>query len=158
MLDIIKILRGIIILNLEPENITEIYINENLTEIKFEQLTDFITYSKEKKRIIYPSSKIDEFVNSKNKIILNIYEALNTLGLKKLLLKKDDNKNKEIILYGFLHKNPFNSNVDHYLETLEDPDYMKNNEIKDNNIDNIINENNNIINNMKKKKIKKKIK
>ena len=37
ILDIIKILRGIIILNLEPENITENYINENLTEIKFEQ-------------------------------------------------------------------------------------------------------------------------
>ena len=104
MLDIIKILRGIIILNLEPEKITKIYDNENLTEIKFELLTDFITYSKEKKRIIYPSSKIDEFVNSKDKIILNIYEVLNTLGLKKLLLKKDDNKNQKIFLYGFLHK------------------------------------------------------
>ena len=84
MFDITKILRAIKPLELEPENITEIFSNEKITEYKFNQLTDFITYSKEKKKIIYPSSEIDKFVNIEDKIILNIYEVLNTHGMKKL--------------------------------------------------------------------------
>ena len=68
MVDITKILRAIKPLELEPENITETYNDEKMTEYKLDQFTDFITYSKEKNRIIYPYSPIDEFVNIEDKI------------------------------------------------------------------------------------------
>ena len=52
MSDITKLLRGIKPLELEPENIRETYNDEKLIEYKVEHLTDLITYSKEKNKII----------------------------------------------------------------------------------------------------------
>ena len=78
MVDIIKILRGIKPLELEPENIAETYNDDKITEYKLDQLTDFITYSKEKNCIIYPYAEIDKYVNMEDKIILNVYEVLNS--------------------------------------------------------------------------------
>ena len=113
MIDITKILRGIKILELEPENIVEVYNDEKLTEYKVEHLTDFITYSKEKNKIIHPYSDIDKFVNIEDKIILNVYEILNSNGMK-LLFKEENNKDNNIIdLYSFFFKanTVFNKNI-----------------------------------------------
>ena len=113
MIDITKILRGIKILELEPENIVEVYNNEKLTEYKVEQLTDLITYSKEKNKIIHPYSDIDKFVNIEDKIILNVYEILNSNGMKLLFNEENNKDNKIIALYSFLFKanTVFNKNI-----------------------------------------------
>jgi len=96
MMDIIKILRGIKILELEPENIIQTYKDEGIIENKVEHLTDLITYSKEKNKIIYPNSEIDKYVNMEDKIILNVYEILNSNGMKKLF--EEQNKTKGTII------------------------------------------------------------
>jgi hypothetical protein len=122
MADITKILRGIKILELEPENMIECYNNEKIIEYKVDQLTDFITYSKEKDTLIYPNSAIDKYVNIQDKIILNIYEVLNSKGMNKLFEEK--NKNKELNLYTYLLKKNFNSsNIDEFRELLKDSNY-----------------------------------
>ena len=113
MIDITKMLRGIKILELEPENIVEVYKDEKLTEYKVEHLTDFITYSMEKNKIIHPYSDIDKFVNIEDKIYLNVYEILNSNGMK-LLFKEENNKDNNIIsLYSFLFEanTVFNKNI-----------------------------------------------
>ena len=102
MIDIIKIIRGIKPLDLEPENIRETYNNDTIIEYKIEHLTDFITYSKEKKEIIYPNSEIDKYVNFEDKIILNIYEVLNSNGMEKLL--EEEKQLKNLSLYTYLYK------------------------------------------------------
>jgi hypothetical protein len=101
MIDITKILRGIKILELEPENIVEIYNDEKLTEYKVEHLTDLITYSKEKNKIIYPDQELDKYVNIEDKIIINVYEVLNSKGINKIYQEKND-KNKNMILISLL--------------------------------------------------------
>ena len=113
MIDITKILRGIKILELEPENIVEIYNDEKLTEYKVEHLTDLITYSKEKNKIIHPYSDIDKFVNMEDKIILNVYEILNSNGMKLLFKEENNMENNIITLYSFLFKanTYFNKNI-----------------------------------------------
>ena len=130
MMDITKIIRGIKPLDIEPERITEIFNNEIITEYKVEHLTDFITYSKEKDVIIYPDSEIDKYVNIEDKIILNIYEVLNTNGMKKLF--EEENKNININLYTYLYKNTSLPNINTYIDTLKDSCFIKGN--KDNNI------------------------
>ena len=91
MIDIVKILRGIKILELEPENLEKIGDNEEIELYKVNQYTDLITYSKEKRIIIEPAQELDKFVNIEDKIIINVYEVLNSRGMKKLFEK--DNKN-----------------------------------------------------------------
>ena len=131
MMDITKIIRGIKPLDIEPERIIETFNNEKITEYKVEHLTDFITYSKEKDEIIYPDSEIDKYVNVEDKIILNIYEVLNTNGMKKLF--EEENKNKNINLYTYLYKNTSLPNINTYIDTLKDSFFIKGNK------DNIIN-------------------
>ena len=110
MTDITKILRGIKPLELEPENITEVYSDQNLIEYKVNQLTELITYSKEKGRIIYPDSSIDKYVNIEDKIIINVYEILNTNGMR-LLCNNENSKDDEIFnLYTYLLKTNINQN------------------------------------------------
>ena len=103
MLDITKLLRGIKPLELEPENIIETMNDEKITEYKVDQLTDLITYSQEKNRIIYPDSSIDKYVNVNDNIILNIYEVLNTNGMK-LLYENDNGIKNDLKLYSYLVK------------------------------------------------------
>ena len=126
MMDITKILRGIKILELEPENYNEVTNNENFIEYKMEQLTEFITYSKEKKKIIYPHFDIDKFVNSEDKIILNVYEVLNSKGIQ--LLLEDEAYN--INLYSYFYKNTLTGNLDDLRKLLHNSKYMEEKEVK----------------------------
>ena len=122
MLDITKILRGIKILELEPENLTEVTNNDNIIEYKMDQITDFITYSKEKNKIIFPNSDIDKFVNSEDKIILNVYEVLNSKGMQ-LLLEED--KLYNINLYSYFYKKPVTTNLDTFRDFLKNSECME---------------------------------
>ena len=114
MMDIIKILRGIKILELEPENIIQTYKDEKIIEYKVEHLTDLITYSKEKNKIIYPNSEIDKYVNMEDKIILNVYEILNSNGMQKLFEAQNKNKETEINLYTYSLNNNKHLNLDEF--------------------------------------------
>ena len=104
MIDIIKILKGIKPLELEPEKISEIYNNDEVKLYKIEHYTDLITYSKEKRKIIYPDQEIDKYVNIEDKIIINAYEVLNSYGMQKIF----PNPNHKIDLYtaDFLKNKP----------------------------------------------------
>ena len=95
MLDIIKIIRGIKPLKLESEKIKQINKNEEMELFIEEQYTDFITYSREKKNIINPDEELDKYVNIEDKIIINIYEVLNSKGICTLLKEENSNTNNE---------------------------------------------------------------
>ena len=130
MTDITKILRGIKILELEPENITEVYSDKNLIEYKVNHLTDLITYSKEKGRIIYPDSSIDKYVNIEDNIIINVYEILNTNGMQ-LLYNKDNSNDEEIFnIYTYLLKT--NQNLNKFTELLKNTKFSSGNSNKNN--------------------------
>ena len=122
MTDITKILRGIKILELEPENIIEVYSDKNVIEYKVNQLTDLITYSKEKGRIIYPDSSIDKYVNIEDNIIINVYEILNSNGMQ-LLCNKENSSNEAILnLYTYLLKT--NQNLNKFTEIIKNTKYF----------------------------------
>ena len=129
MIDITKMLRGIKPLELEPENYTETINNENLNEYKINHLTDLITYSHEKNKIIFPNSSIDKFVNINDNIILNIYEVLNTNGMS--LLYEEENKNNgnlnDLILYSYLIKKSQILNLDDVRNKIKQTNYNINN-------------------------------
>ena len=151
MEDITKILRGIKPLELEPENIKETINNEKVIEYRIEHYTDLITYSYEKNTIIYPNSSIDKFVNVNDKIILNVYEVLNTNGMKKLFEEENkNNNNNNLILYSYLFKKgTTNLNLSDLMSGIKKTTnyYVKNN-ANINNINNEIIKNNDNIENI----------
>jgi len=114
MMDIIRILRGIKILELEPEDMIQTYKSDEMVEYKVQHLTDLITYSKEKNKIIYPNSEIDKYVNMEDKIILNVYEILNSNGMQKLFEEKNKNIEKPINLYSYSLNSNKHLNLDEF--------------------------------------------
>ena len=141
MWDITKILRGIKPLLLEPENFVETLNDEEIIEYKVEQLTDLITYSQEKNRIIYPDASIDKYVNRDDKIFLNIYEVLNTNGMRILFEEEKKKEINNLKLYSYLIKKSTNIQLDKLCGLLENTNYYfnkKNN--NDANDDNTYNE------------------
>ena len=114
MMDIIKIIRGIKPLELEPEKLEKIRSNEIIELYKVNHYTDFITYSKEKKNIIYPDEELDKYVNIEDKIIINIYEVLNSIAINKIF-EENDNTNKincSKNLYSFISLKDKPKNID----------------------------------------------
>ena len=101
MTDIINIIRGIKILELEQEKREKIDENEEIKLYNIEHYTELITYSKEKNRIIYPDQELDKYVNIEDKIIINVYEVLNSKGIK--LIYQDNSINKKsMTLYSLI--------------------------------------------------------
>ena len=95
--DVIKIIRGIGILELEPEKIERIEKNDDIELNEIKHYTELIVYSSEKKTIIFPQQTLDNYVNKEDKIFIDVYEVLNSLGLHELY-KNDDN----FKLYSFI--------------------------------------------------------
>ena len=122
MMDITKIIRQIKILEIEPEDIKVTFSNEKISEFKINHYTDFITYSKEKNKIIYPNSPIDKFVNIEDKIILNIYEVLNSNGISKVYEDKNEKNNANLFTFT-IKKNITSFSVDNFREYLKDSQY-----------------------------------
>ena len=133
MADITKILRGIKPLDLEPENITKEFSEENYDVYKIKHLTELIICSKEKDRIIYPDSNIDKYVNIEDKIIINAYEVLNTNGMK-LLFNKENSKDEVIMnLYTYLLKTKIiNNNRNDLRKILYKSKFFSRNSFKNN--------------------------
>ena len=101
MTDIINIIRGIKILELEQEKRKLMEENELAEIYEIEHYTDLITYSKEKNKIIHPDQELDKYVNIEDKIIINVYEVLNSKGINKIYQEKNK-KNKNVLLISFL--------------------------------------------------------
>ena len=94
---------------MEPENLTQVFCVESYNMYKINHLTELITYSMEKDRIIYPDSSIDKYINIEDKIIINVYEVLNTNGMQ-LLYNKENSKDEVVMnLYTYLLKSKMNS-------------------------------------------------
>ena len=78
--DLIKHLRKITLLELESENISVNIDNSEMKEYKVNHVTEFITYSHNKMKLIKNDTIIDNFVDINDTIVLDIYEVLNTNG------------------------------------------------------------------------------
>ena len=101
MTDIINIIRGIKILELEQEK-KKLMDENNLAEVyEIENYTNLITYSKEKNKIIYPNQELDKYVNIEDKIIINVYEVLNFKGINTIYQEKNK-KNKKMTLLSLI--------------------------------------------------------
>ena len=114
--DITKILRKINCLELEPESKIETINDESLIEYKIEQLTELIIYTNDKNKIIYPNKSIYEYSSDNVPIKINVYEVLNTNGMK--IIFKEDNVNNEIntdiSLYSYFIKKNQITNLDEF--------------------------------------------
>ena len=102
--DILKLLRNISILDLEPENYEININNPEITEYKINHYTDFIVYSYDKSKIIKNDTIIDKFVDINDRIRLNIYEVFNSNGLNLIKKNKDcvnNGSNPELNLYSY---------------------------------------------------------
>ena len=136
MIDITKIIRQIKILEIEPENIKETFNNENISEFKIDHYTDFITYSREKNKIIYPNSPIDKFVNIEDKIKLNIYEVLNSNGIAKLFEDKKEKNSLNLFTFN-IKKNMSSFPLDNFREILKNTEcFLENKDSISDNSDN----------------------
>ena len=91
--DILKLLRNISILELEPEDYEITINNKDITEYKIKHFTELIVYSNDKTKIIKNDTIIDKCVDINDKLKLNVYEILNTNGLKLINKNNDNNKN-----------------------------------------------------------------
>ena len=99
--DVFQILRGIKILELEPEKIEEIQKNEEIELYEIKHYTELIAYSNEKRKIIFPEQELDKYVNIEDKIIIDVYEVLNSIGIQQLY--QNNNKiNSNFNLYSFI--------------------------------------------------------
>ena len=100
--DLVKHLRKIALLELEPENTFTNIDNDDIKEYKINHMTEFVTYSHSNKKLIKNDIIIDKFVDINDRIELDIYEALNTNGFYSI------NKNIEQIPNYNLYSYKFN--------------------------------------------------
>ena len=129
--DVIKILRGIKILELEPEkkNLVEKSEKIELNEIK--HYTDFIVYSNETKKIMFPEEELDIYVDIEDKVTIIVYETLNSLGLQELFKNYINENNNNFKLYSFISIIEKPNNFEGIKKQLNE---IENNEFKQNNI------------------------
>ena len=99
--DIIKMMRNISILELEPEDCDENINNPEISEFKITHCTDFIVYSYDKSKIIKNNTIIDKFVDTNDRIRLNVYEVLNSNGMNLINKIGSDRKIPKINLYSY---------------------------------------------------------
>ena len=130
--DLIKLLRNIPLLELEPPE-SDVYINkdtnkEEIKEYKIRHDTELITYFTNSNKIIKNDVIIDKFVDINDKIQLNIYEVLNTNGFYKV--NKDYFKSEKYNLFSYKFNKKSISNIDELKKQIENTNYFKN-EIKE---------------------------
>ena len=125
--DIIKMLRNISLLELEPEDYEENINNPEISEYKIKHYTEFIVYSSDKSKIIKNDTIIDKFVDINDRIRLNIYEVLNCNGFY-LINKNKNPKEKnipEINLFSYKIKKKGILKFEDYENTIKSTNYFK---------------------------------
>ena len=126
--DIVKLLRNIPLLELEPPE-TDISIDkEEIKEYEIRHDTELITYFTNSNKIINNDVIIDKFVDINDKIQLNIYEVLNTNGFYKV--NKDYFQNEKYNLFSYKFNKKSISNISEFKKQIENTSYF-NNEIKE---------------------------
>jgi hypothetical protein len=79
--DLIKLMRNISLLELEPENIVTINkVNSDIKECQIKHYSELFAYSHDKNKIIKNDVILDKYVDVNDKVYLYIYEVLNTNG------------------------------------------------------------------------------
>ena len=125
--DIIKILRNISILELEPENYEENINNQEFSEYKINHYTEFIVYNYDKSKIIKNNIIIDKLLDMNDRIRLNIYEVLNSKGFN--LINKNNIIISEINLFSYQIKKKGTIKFEDYINSVKKTNYFNN--IKD---------------------------
>ena len=120
--DILKLLRNISILELEPENYEVNINNEEITEYKINHYTEFIVYSYDKSKIIKNDIIIDKFVDINDRIRLNIFEVFNSNGfnlINKNNVNEDNGSNPELNIYSYKIKRKGISKYKDYINEIQ---------------------------------------
>ena len=126
--DILKLLRNISLLELEPEFFDVNINNQEISEYKIKNYTEFIVYSSDKLKVIKNDKIIDKYVDINDRIRLNVYEVLNTNGFN-LIRKDKENKNIELNLFSYKIKKKRILKLTDYEKCIENSNYYN----KDNN-------------------------
>ena len=123
--DLIKILRNISLLQLEPEDCEISINNQDMTEYKINHFTEFLVYSYDKGKLIKNDEIIDKFVDINDRIHLNIYEILNTKGFN-MINQNDKNNISKFNLFSYkINKKGISKLVD-YEKNIKNTNYYKN--------------------------------
>ena len=162
--DLIKLMRNISLLELEPENIVTINkVNSDIKECQIKHYSELFAYSHDKNKIIKNDVILDKYVDVNDKVYLYIYEVLNTNGFclinkqyieklesnlfsyqitnKKSISKLDDFKNK-IPNAKYFIKEKKNGKKSENKESKATKDNKNNNNNNNNNKNNDNNDNN----------------
>ena len=121
--DIIRLLRKISILELEPEDYDININNEEITEYKINHFTELIVFSN-KTKLIKNDAIIDNFVDINDKIKLNIYEVLNTNGFN-LINKNNQTSNNELNIFSYKIKSKGNIKLKDYEDKIKNTNFFK---------------------------------
>ena len=127
IIDLVKVLREIKLLELEQEKFGKLFKSEEIEFYKIKHLTDFIIYSDGKKHIIHPDEYLDKYINEEGKINIYVYEVLNSEGMRKLL-EANNIFNNIRALYSFTSINDKPNSVDEIKNKL----YFQNKELNEN--------------------------
>ena len=103
--DIIKLVRKISLLELEPENIEISMDNPDIKEYKINHYTELIAYFSDKNKIIKNDMILDSFADTNDRIQINVYEVLNSNGFNLINKNYIKNQNFNIYSYKFLKSN-----------------------------------------------------
>ena len=128
--DMIKLLRNINLLNLEPEDFEVNINNQEITEYKIKHFTDFII-SSDNNKYIKNDTIIDKFVDVNDRVCLNIYEVLNTNGQRIIYQNQNQKeKNKTLIsefnLFSYKIKKKGVSKIEDYEKKIQNTNYYNN--------------------------------
>ena len=128
--DLIKLLRNISILDLEPEDYDININNKEITEYKIKHFTEFLVYTNDKSKIIKNDTIIDKFVDINDNLRLNVYEILNTNGLNLIYNNNESNKdsisNPEFNLFSYKINKKGVTKIEDYENNLQKSNYFNN--------------------------------
>ena len=135
--DMIKQMRNISLLELEPENIENSIDDKDIKENKINHYTDFIIYSYDLKKLFKNDMIIDKFVDVNDRVYLNVYEVLNTNGFR--IVNKNYLEKTELNLYSYKINKKGITSLEGFKRKIKDSnyfnkkfeDFIDNNEIKE---------------------------
>ena len=121
--DIIKLIRKISLLELEPENVEINMDNPEIKEYKINHYTELIAYFSDKNKIIKNDMIIDNFVDTNDRIQINVYEVLNSNGFN--LINNHYIKNQNFTLYSYKFTKSNISSIKDLKQKIENSNYFK---------------------------------
>ena len=121
--DLLKLIRKISLLELEPEDKEITLDKEEIKEYKINHYTELIAYFRGKNKIINNNMLLDKFVDINDRIELNIYEVLNTNGFS--LVNQNYMKHSMFNLYSYKFNKTNISSTDDFKNKIEDTNFFE---------------------------------